>query len=779
MLDWLRRTFSPGARAPAAPSAPDHASHKSVADAFSVYQSEDWLRAAALLQPLAAERPGDAEVLYRLGDAMYQLNRLQEAMPPLERAVEINGNSAAYLYKLGNVFKDLERPEEALERYRRALQLEPRHAPALNNTGAVLETLGKLDEALDYYRQAMRADATLLPARSNLAVLLHRMERYAEATEVYETLLQLQPDSIMDWCNLGNAYQGLGRYEDAVHCYERALALDPGSADAHFRSGVALLNLEKYPEAEAAARRAAQIAPTVPQGWVNLGNTLEAQARFDDALGAYEHGLKLNPNMPELLNNIGAAYKHKGALDKALTFFERAVAIAPTYAVARANLATLRYSLGQVDEAVEGYRAILKSDPQNVHAARHLLMALLYQPISNEDLFEEHLAFARRFASGDRSTPRDKADARSGGKLRVGYVSSDLCRHPVGFNLVPLVQHHDRDEFEVYFYSSVRQPDDITRWFREQADAWRSITNLSEASAAELIRKDGIDILVLLAGRFDDNRPLLATYRPAPVQVSMHDPATSGLAEMDYLIADRGLVPRRTGEKFTERVACLPTFYLHPPIRRAAAPAEPPRARDGRVTFGSFNNPAKLNEDVVALWAQVLRAVPGSRLMLRYQGLFSIPSVRARYLDLFSSHGISEDRLIIPPEPKDGREQHLARYHQIDIALDPFPFTGSTTTFEALCMGVPVVTMEGERMAARWSLAMMRKVGLADLVAHCPVEYVEIARGLASDPDELARLRGALPERVARSPLCAEHLRTRQLERLFRVMWKMHATGEH
>jgi protein O-GlcNAc transferase len=273
---------------------------------------------------------------------------------------------------------------------------------------------------------------------------------------------------------------------------------------------------------------------------------------------------------------------------------------------------------------------------------------------------------------------------------------------------------------------------------------------------------------VLLAGRFDDNRPLLATYRPAPVQVSMHDPATSGLDEIDYLIADRGLAPRRTRERFTERVACLPTFYLHPPLRRAAARRG---IRDGRITFGSFNNPAKLNADVVALWARVLHSVPGSRLLLRYRGVFLMPGVRERYLALFSAHGIAEDRLIVPAEPRDGRDQHLARYDDVDIALDPFPFTGSTTTFEALSMGVPVVTLEGERMVARWSLAMMRKVGLAHLVARNADEYVEIARRLAGAPDELARLRRELPERVVRSPLCAERGRTRQLERLYRRMW--------
>jgi predicted O-linked N-acetylglucosamine transferase (SPINDLY family) len=279
--------------------------------------------------------------------------------------------------------------------------------------------------------------------------------------------------------------------------------------------------------------------------------------------------------------------------------------------------------------------------------------------------------------------------------------------------------------------------------------------------------------LVLLAGRCDQNRPLLAIHRPAPIQVSMHDPATSGLQEMDYLLADRGMVPRNSAERFTERVACLPTFYVHPPLDLARQSPAPPVAKNGWITFGSFNNPAKINEDVVALWAQILSRVPVSRLLLKYFDAFSIPTARSRYLQLFRKYGISEDRLSLSDQPADAREDHLARYKQIDIALDPFPYNGTTTTFEALGMGVPVVTLLGESMVARMSVAMLTKIGLPQLIAQSQAAYIEIARELASHPEELSRLRSELPNRVTRSPLCAEQARARQLERLYRRMWKI------
>jgi predicted O-linked N-acetylglucosamine transferase (SPINDLY family) len=259
----------------------------------------------------------------------------------------------------------------------------------------------------------------------------------------------------------------------------------------------------------------------------------------------------------------------------------------------------------------------------------------------------------------------------------------------------------------------------------------------------------------------------------------MHDPATSGLREIDYLIADRNMVPRNSPEKFTERVACLPTFYVHPPLDAARQVSALPAARNGRITFGSFNNLAKINEDVVALWAQILHRVSTARLVLKYFNIYSDPGVRLRYLQLFRKCGIAEERLSLSDEQSDDRGDHLARYGQIDIALDPFPYNGTTTTFEALGMGVPVVTLLGTSMRARMSAAMLVKIGLPQLIARSEAGYVEIARQLASNHDELALLRKDLPQRVARSPLCAVQARTRQLERLYRRMWAIHHTARH
>ena len=335
---------------------------------------------------------------------------------------------------------------------------------------------------------------------------------------------------------------------------------------------------------------------------------------------------------------------------------------------------------------------------------------------------------------------------------------------------MPLIGCHDRSKFEIYLYGNVLKPDSVTEWFKSTVTAWRSIVGVSDQDTAEMIRRDEIDILVLLAGRFDDNRPLIAACRAAPVQVSFHDPVTSGLKAMDYLITDPVLSPRETKERFTERLFHLPTFYVHSPLINMPCVGLLPAREKGYVTFGSFNNPSKVNEKVVSLWSRVLHAVPGSRLTIKYQNIFENESIRQRIVGIFLAYGVEAQRLDLV-SASDSSEQHLARYDAIDIALDTFPFTGSTTTFEALWMGVPVITLLGDHMVARWSGSMLKKLKLNELVAHDEEEYVNIARGLAQNLAYLDSLRVGLRERVAKSPLCDEQGRTRQIERAYRWMW--------
>lgn len=408
---------------------------------------------------------------------------------------------------------------------------------------------------------------------------------------------------------------------------------------------------------------------------------------------------------------------------------------------------------------------------------RDLLWSILCDPALDEaERFTGHRRYAARFAWPQYRHLRPHANRPDPERrLRVGYVSSDLRAHSVARNLEPLLAGCDRRGFALHFYADCPNPDAITARFQALADGWHDIRGLSDAAVAERVRADGIDILVILAGRFDNNRPLIAAHRPAPVQVSLFDGATSGLDTMDYLIADPVLVPRRNRRYFTERVLSLPRFYLHAPLPDPPKPGPLPMLRNGFVTFACFNNPAKLNDAVLHLWGRLLSGLPGSRLVLRYQGWYGSARLRDRVLAILQCHGVAGDRIDLLSGALSGalpQAGHLALYQMADVALDPFPFGGSTTSFEALSMGVPVVTWPQPAMMSRWSASMLSALGLDEWVAGSAADYIAIATRLAGDPDRLAGWRATLGERLAASSLCDGPAKTRQLERLYRAFWR-------
>ena len=401
---------------------------------------------------------------------------------------------------------------------------------------------------------------------------------------------------------------------------------------------------------------------------------------------------------------------------------------------------------------------------------------MLYVPgLSPEELFAEHLQFSESHARGSPRPTEDLTnDPTPDRRLRVGYLSSDFLNHPVGRTILPLISSHDRTRFEVFCYAEVRRPDAMTERFRSCVDHWHTTVGKSDAEVAGMVRADGIDVLVCVAGRFDSNRPLVCAHRAAPVQVSYGDGATSGLEEMDYFLTDDFLHPPDTKEMFTEELYRLPVFnQLLLPEMEAPPVATLPAEQAGFITFGSFNNPAKINEEVIRLWAEVLKSVPGSRLLFKYRKVYwyDQSSLRDSVPERFAACGIGQDRIMFAAL-SDTFTEHLGRYGEVDIALDPFPFNGSTTTFEALWMGVPVISLAGETFMSRLAGSILHHAGLGDLAVDTPEAYVACARNLAGDPARLKTLRSTLRERVATSPLCDAPTYARSVETAYRDMWQ-------
>ncbi len=572
--------------------------------------------------------------------------------------------------------------------------------------------------------------------------------------------------------DLAFAHHRAGRLAEAVAHYRRVLEVDPANRRALRPLGDALHGRGDHAAALLAYRAALEIEPEDLAAHINMANTLIAAGRFAEAGAASNRVLENEPDCAPALSNLGQARLKSGRAMGAARAFETLARLTPDDARALNDLGIARQWAGDIDGAVDAFRRALAIDPGAILAERNLLIAVLDCPdLSSAELFALHRELADRHT---RPEARGRIFAgpgrRAGGRPRVGYVSSDFRDHPVGRNIWPLLANHDRTGFEIFLYGTEAGADRLSPSFKQLADHWRAIDGVADGALAGMIENDGIDILVLLAGRFNANRPLLATYRAAPVQVSFHDCATSGLDEMDYWLSDALLHPADTAEQFSEQLYRLPVFYQFPPPEDFPAPGPPPSTANGFVTFGSFNKPEKINHRVIDLWSQLLRAVPGSRLMLKYRAFWGDGELAATLRARFADRGIAPERLVMGGADQ-SRRSHLALYRQIDIALDPFPFNGATTTFEALAMGVPVIALKGRHFVDRVGAALLAQAGLGELAADGPDDYVARARELAAEGGRLAGLRAGLRARLMASALCDGPAYAGSVEAAYRHMF--------
>jgi len=609
------------------------------------------------------------------------------------------------------------------------------------------------------------------------ALASHRAGRFAEAVALYERLLAADPRHAGALLHLGLAWRALKRPEAALAALERALAADPSLAEAHHQAGNVLKSLGRFAEAAARLREAARLAPAQAAIWLNLGVACLELGGRDEALAAFAHARTLEPARPETHNILGHTLAALGRHTEARAAFAEALRLRPGYAAAHDNLGRLARSEGRLDEAVAHYRAALAAQPApGTHS--NLLLALNYLPdLAPAEVFAEHRRWHARYAAPlAPATPPRPAASFAGRRLRIGYLSPDFAHHSVAYFIEPVLAAHDRARCEIFCYANVRAPDRFTARLRALAEHWRDVAALDDAAATELIRLDELDLLVELAGHTAHHRLLVCARRPAPVQATwIGYPNTTGLDAIDYRLTDAVSDPAGATEAFhAEKLVRLPaTFSCYRPDGDAPPVNALPAAAPGAVTFGCFNNFAKLTPAVLALWARLLRALPDSRLLLKSRGLDDA-DVAARVRRTFAEDGVAAERIAL-----NGAElsvsAHLGLYHGVDLALDPFPYNGTTTTCEALWMGVPVVTLAGRVHAARVGASLLTHTGLADWIARDPEEYLQLAVAAAQDLPRLAALRATLRERLRASPLCDAAAFTRRLEEAFAAMARREA----
>lgn len=593
---------------------------------------------------------------------------------------------------------------------------------------------GRHDEAWLLYQSICQADRLDAEARVACGVISGLRRDHALAEDYCRQALALDPKLPAAHLNLGMALRNQNRYAEACQSFRRATELKAAYSEAVDALAHVYIALYDWPAAAQVLREIVTIWPSKAEMHNNLGTVYQAMGRIEDAIAAYEAALKINPRLAGTLNSLGSVHLGKGDFEQA-----------------------------------EGcYRQCLAADAGDLRARSNLLMLLNYLPGADAaSVFEEHLEWGRaarsRIPLMAQEAP-EKLEAGASRRLRVGYVSSDFREHSVASFVEPVLLHHDRSRFEVCCYSDLPRPDDTTERIKATADLWRDIHKLSDAETARLIREDRIDILVDLAGHTGNNRLGIFAARPAPLQVTyLGYPNTTGLDTIDYRITDEVADPAGEEAWFSEKLLRVEGCFLtYRPDPGAPDVAPLPALANGHVTFGSFNNFSKINPQVLRLWADVLEQVPGSRLLLKCPALTDA-GVQARVRADFDALGISAERLELLGHTRT-RAEHLALYARVDIALDTFPYNGTTTTCEALWMGVPVVSIEGRHHSGRVGATLLRAAGLADWLAGSPGAFVAIARDRAADTAELARLRGSLRERLQTSRLCDAAAFTRSLE---------------
>lgn len=665
--------------------------------------------------------------------------------------------------------------QKAEQCYQQILEEDPRHAYALNLLGILAHQTGRLDLAVERFQRAIEIDPAMAQYSSNLGNTLNEQKRFFESESCLRKAIELKPGFAEAQNNLGVSLLGQRKIEPAQEAFLRALALRPNYPQAHSNLGDAYVEAAQPGKAIECYIEALRFDPNLAEALNNLGSVYVSQGEYVRAEEALQRALLLRKDSPRTHYNFGVALLHQGKYGSAIQHLLEAARLQPDFAEAHNNLGVALTAQGKHQAAVDSYVESIVLKPDYAEAHSNLLLSLNYlSDMSAHSLFQEHLRWAERHAAPLASEIRPRSTKHpTDRKLRIGYVSPDFKTHSVAFFFEPVLASHDRERFELYCYSDVARPDGVTARIESLADGWRVIHGMTDARVADLIREDQIDLLVDLAGHTAGNRMLVFARKPALVQATyIGYPNTTGLATMDYRITDGLADPEGIAEELhTERLIRLPHGFLcYQPPADCPPPSPPPVLENGFITFGSFNNTAKMTLPAIAAWASILRELPDSRLLLKARQLED-PETRQYLLDRFAQEGIEAAR-IRAFGPRQPIPEHLAHYSHVDIGLDPFPFNGATTTCEALWMGVPVIALAGDRHAGRVGLSLLFRVGLGELVAETTEDYVRKAIELASDVSRLVRIRKGLRERMRESSLTHAPLVTRSLEEAYRGMIK-------
>ena len=688
------------------------------------------------------QRAEDAMLL--LGRRLMARREYSAAVKLYEQILSVHPGNAKAWCGLGASQRHCLQMNSALVSYQRALDLAPEYLQALTNLGEWWLVKGEFGKALEYFERVLARDPDFYEALANRVVALFEDDRIAEAEQAALEAIDRYPRSATLQVNLGNVFVHTGRGRLGLLAYRRALELEPDNEDALYNLAILQHDLRLLPNAIEYIERQIELKGETAARLVILATAMKANMRLADAEDVCRKVVARHPEHVSAIVLLASCASDRGDPEEAIEWFSRAVALAPEMAAIYSNI----------------------------------LFETTYLPdLPAAEVFARHKAWAARYelsVSADRyrhSPPRER-----GRRLRIGYVSGDFRNHPVGALFTAVAGNHDHRQFEIHCYSNNPVTDQVTEEIRSGADRWHDIALMEVGAVAALIQSHEIDILVDLSGHTAFNRLPAFALKPAPVQATwigyFH---STGLDAIDYYISDPHTSPRGSGQFFSETLIHLPhSRWCYTPPAYVPEVEHRPLLPGEAFTFGSFNRLSKLTRPTLEAWTAILRGMPGSRLMIKTRGADD-RMVARRLLGKFADCGFGPERIVL--RPASGHRQMLLEYAEIDIALDTFPFNGGLTTLEALWMGVPVITIEGDAVVSRQTTAALRNVGLGDLAFPDSDAFVRGAIALANDRDRLSDLRSSLRSRMAASPLRHPEQFTRDVEALYRRMWHAWCDG--
>jgi protein O-GlcNAc transferase len=750
--------------------------------------------------------PGSPEVLMNRGNALFELGRYAEALASYDGALKEDPRDAQLWNNRGNALSELGRPQDALASFSKALELDPNYADALANRGEALAQLGREDEALLVWQKTLTLDSSNIqalyglgrlmqtrkrmaealaafdailaidpahPVASERAIVLIELKRYSEALASLDMALQIAPNSVEALSNRASVLGRLKRHDEALANADRALSLDPGYGAAWHNRGSALAGSKRYEEALVCYDKALSLAPDSSLTWNNRGSTLLSLKRYEAAIASFDTGLRLNPADADALAERAYALANVKRFSEALADCDRALMLDPSHTPATRVAIHCRFHTCDWEHLAESRRTItagLEAGLRIIHPLDHRGMC---------DSEAENLIAARLWANEEyppAAKPLWRGERYHHDKIRIAYLSSDFRAHAVAFLIASAFECHDKTRFETTAISFSPDDKSETRGRIEAAfDRFIDVQTMSDAAAAQIMRELEIEIAIDLNGYTGASRTGILAFRPAPLQANyLGYPGTMGAPFMDYIIADRMVIPPEHQAHYSEKLVYLPDTYQANDRKRRIGET-PTRAQSGLpengFVFACFNNTHKIGPEMFDIWMGLLHDVEGSVLWLLEDNASAASHLKREA----EARGITANRLVFAPRKLP--HEHLARQRLADLFLDTRPYNAHTTASDALRMGLPLVTCPGNTFPARVAASLLHAIGLPELVADSLSAYHALALRLAREPDALRAIKAKLAKNRDSFPLFDTNRFTRNLEAAYTRMWELHQAG--